>query len=213
MLLMILCLMLAAVLLRLLPRWRVLSLGLLLIAGLAGLVLLVRPPNLVTGLVPAFPVLIAVIFLRRDDLRRPLVQRLVGVVAIGTVGILATIYSDGGSTQWGGRFFHVLLPALVPLVVVGLDRARARCTSGEAVVAGVCLVVVALSLSVTALRANVAYREHFELLVGATEQALAEGPDASQQLVIYGPLATDGLSRGFWDERTTMDVLSQVTPG
>ena len=73
---------------------------------------------------------------------------------IGTVGILATQYSIGGGVEWGGRYFAVLLPVAVAVIVGGslgtiraaLPDARAR-SMVLAVAVAVTLVVAGLALS------------------------------------------------------------------
>ena len=196
---------LAAVILRFVPRFRALGLGLLAVGALSGVVLAIRPPYLITGLLPAFPLLVAVVFLGRTDLRRPSIARLTGIAVLSGAGILLTIYSDGGSTQWGGRFLHVLIPALVPLVVVGLDHARVRLEPREALFAAACVLVATASMTTVAVRANLSNRDRFERLVSETRSILSEGD--GRQLVIYAPLSSDGGSRGFWAERDEVAVL------
>lgn len=206
-LLAIIAVVVAAVALRLAPSFRLLPLALLVLAAPLALVAAWRSYGLVTGLLPAFPALAAIIFLTREDLLRAPVRRLVAVSVLAGGATVATIYSDGGSTQWGGRFFHVLLPALVPLTVLGLDRARQRLEPKEAAVAGVALAVVLVSLSAVALRANHSARGFFRVVVQATLEEVREG-DGTRQLVLYGGMLGDGTSRGLWEHREQVEVLN-----
>ena len=72
---------------------------------------------------------------------------------LGAVAILATQYSIGGGVEWGGRYFAVLLPVMVAVVVTGSVGSLRRCLSSEpwrraafgaAVVATVAVAVIAL---------------------------------------------------------------------
>ena len=45
-------------------------------------------------------------------------------VALFAAAVLATQYATGGSGEWGGRYFALSLPLLVPLLVIGLGRSH-----------------------------------------------------------------------------------------
>src|SRR5690606_4343285 len=102
---------------------------------------------LVSGLLGAFPVLAAVVLLKAEDLRTPLVAALLGTSVLTAVGITLTLYEGGGASEWGGRFYHLLLPLLCPVVVLALDRTRAHLPLAESRVLVVAVAVVALVVS------------------------------------------------------------------
>jgi len=56
-------------------------------------------------------------------------------LALATAAIIATQYSDGGGAQWGGRFFHILVPAALA-VAIARCRVPSRQTAAVIVVAG-----------------------------------------------------------------------------
>lgn len=72
------------------------------------------------GLAAAWPLLVvglALLAVRSS----PDERRLVGMMAIGSLGIIATQYDIGGAWNWGGRFVTATIPALVALVAVRVD--------------------------------------------------------------------------------------------
>ncbi len=96
------------------------------IAGYGLLMLVQRvvaPTEMVTGLVPAWPLIsIGVLACGRELWRS---QRLLAItVVITSGGVWATQYADGGSFQWGGRFLMVLAVPLAVVAAVGLSRLR-----------------------------------------------------------------------------------------
>jgi len=119
---------------------------------LLALRVLAEPHAIVPGLVFAFPLLlIGLALLRPHHLRLGdgRGQELLAAAALFAVVVLATQYSVGGTTEWGGRYFALALPLITPLLVaavldgaVSLDRVVARRWLGA---------VVALSLLVPVL--------------------------------------------------------------
>jgi hypothetical protein len=189
----------------------VLPIALLGLAGVAGIVTLFEPPQLINGLFAAAPVLaFGLVFLRRSDADNALLVRLVGVLAVATALLLATIYSNPGA-QWGGRFFHVLLPLLVPLTLLGLDRAFTPAPRVERSVGLVCLALATLALATLSLRANVHMRQVNRAVVAAVDVAVDRG-DASTTLILSSQLTTDGLTRAFWDDEHRQRLLSLPDP-
>jgi hypothetical protein len=76
----------------------------------------------VPGLVVAFPLLpVGLLSLRGDDLTPP--ARLLAVASgLFALGVAATQYAAGGGGGWGGRYFAIGLPLVVPVAAVGLRR-------------------------------------------------------------------------------------------
>ncbi|NNE74492.1 MAG: hypothetical protein HKN26_12570 [Acidimicrobiales bacterium] len=77
--------------------------------------------TVVPGLAMAFPLLpIGVVALRPRHVAKP-VGRIVALTSILFAGaVLLTQYDQGGTAEFGGRYFAVMLPALVPVLVVAL---------------------------------------------------------------------------------------------
>lgn len=209
-----LCVVLAVIALKVLPRLTILPVALLVLAAGAAVVRHLERPYLVTGLLAVFPVAVAVVLLTRDDLRRPLVVRLAGVSLLTAAGIALTTYAEGGSTEWGGRFFHVTLPLLCPLVVLGMDRARRALPRSEAIVAGSAVLVLLAANSALGLRLNLLYRNTSSDVVASSDAFAAGLPD--RPLVAYVSVTPAGTGRFFWQrftddaEQLTLSNLSQL---
>lgn len=169
--------------------------------------------TLITGLFAAFPLLLAgLIQLRRSDVLDPLVMRGLATALLATALIAATTYADGGAVTWGGRFYHLLLPLVIPLAVLGLRRAGDVLPRRAGVIALVLVLLISASTSVFALRAQVQLRS---TLGGVAEHTLdfAERHTTTQNpsdrpLIVVGLLYGDGTSRAFWDAGDRADVLA-----
>jgi hypothetical protein len=196
------CAVLAPLMLRLLPRRPVVSVALLWSAAIASVAHQWARTDLISGLFAAAPVVTTgILLLRRRDLQRRPVALLAVTSALTTAGILATTYSEGGVAEWGGRFFHVLLPVLVPLAVLGLDRGRAALPGQERRLATIALVVLTASTGVLAVRAMAQQRLGVERLVTATtarEQRLS--PAGERVPIVVSGFSGTGVSRFFLDE-------------
>ncbi|MFV0318606.1 MAG: hypothetical protein ACK5O2_16790 [Microthrixaceae bacterium] len=206
-LLILVCTVLGALTLRIRPTFSLLPLALWALAAAAGVLTALTGPSLISGLVPAFPLLVVpVLFTTRTDLGNPLFQRLAGVTVLVTIAIVFTTYADGGATQWGGRFYHVLIPLAVPLVLLGVTHALGKLEPSHARFAGACLVIVAVSISISALQANRSYRNRSRSVVTETI-AVARDWDDGRQIVLFGRNQGDGLSRTFWEQRDSYEIL------
>ena len=123
------CLIAGAVLLRRSPERSPLAVQLVVVGAALTVVRQFLPLGHVTGLVAAFPLLVmGLVQLRRADVASLTARVCLIASAVTASLVLATSYAIGGAAEWGGRFYHVLLPLLVPLVVIGaadaLDRLR-----------------------------------------------------------------------------------------
>ena len=165
----------AAVLLRRRPPPATAVVGLAWVAVAACAVRLVARPDLVPGLVPAFPLLVAgLVLLRWRDLADDVVALLVVAGGLVVVAVWATEYARGGGIEWGGRYFAVALPLLAPLAVLGLSRgvaAVAPARDRRALVGA--LVAVPVLLGLVAVRAHHTTHERTEDLLAAVEAAAA----------------------------------------
>lgn len=107
--------------------------------------------GLIPGLLPCTPVLAGLVGLDRNTVGSRTGSLLVSASTLYAAAITMTQYSNGGGATWGGRFFVVGLPLVVPLAVVGwaslVDRlddleARALRLVGAAVVLVVGLLAI-----------------------------------------------------------------------
>jgi len=115
-------------------------------AASAVVALLVAPANLVPGLLVACPVLAAgLCLLRRSTLERLAARFALGTCAVFAVMVAATQYSTGGSGEWGGRYFALGLPLIIPVVLVALADAGARLDRPTRHVAAAALAVCAVA--------------------------------------------------------------------
>lgn len=93
-------------------------------AGCAAAALVVIGPAVVVpGLLVAFPLLTAGLLV----LRRQLFRDVGAAIAMATsvvfaLAVIATQYSTGGAGEWGGRYFALAIPVVVPVVLLGLYR-------------------------------------------------------------------------------------------
>ena len=166
---------------------------------------------LMSGLLPAFPILVAaLILLSRSELRRTAVQRILGISVVAAILLVATIYSDGGAEQWGGRFFHPLLVPLMSVILLTLDRVRERFTATETRIMVGAFVVVSLSFGVIIVTWNDLGRRLTGIEVERTvDYALTHRTKATDRpLVMIALLDGSGLSRSYWNELDRIDLLA-----
>lgn len=139
--------------------------------------LVVDPTNVVPGLLVACPLVTAgLVVLRRTTLVSVVAQVCLGAFVVFALAVAATQYATGGSGEWGGRYFALGLPMLLPVVLLALaqlgDRlGRATRQAGLAALVVCCVAMTTMSLS--SLRA--AHRLTADLMVSADQAGLATG--------------------------------------
>jgi hypothetical protein len=127
-------------------------------AGAAVVALAVDPSNVVPGLLLAFPVATAGLLAVRRNLFGDVGAQAIGAIALlFALAVIATQYAVGGSGEWGGRYFALLVPAAVPLLLAAL-RAEGRSLAADvrravAVALVVCSAALAI-MAVASLRAQ-----------------------------------------------------------
>ena len=143
------------------------------VAGLAGVAaLLVGPPEVVPGLLVAFPVLTAgVLVLRRSHLRDPVVTLTVATSAVFAMGVVATQYATGGTGEWGGRYFALAVPIVVPSLLHGLRRHGRDLEPVVRRGAVAALAICSVSLATTAVLSLRSNHRYWAGLVGTIERA------------------------------------------
>ena len=87
----------------------------------------VRPDVLIPGLLVTVPVLWGLAGSSTVGPVPGLVDAPGGRCVVGAVAVIATQYSIGGGVEWGGRYFAVLLPVAVAVVVTGAVGTLRRC--------------------------------------------------------------------------------------
>ncbi len=146
------------------------------VAAAALAVRALRSDEMIPGLAMAAPVLVAgLCTIDRTTWSRGLSRTLLLAGAAFASAVIATQYWNGGSGEWGGRYFRLGLALVVPVLVVTL-RARLDAVSRPTarVVLGA-LVASALALST----AVVVYVHHSRDLLSTTIEAIhAEAADA-----------------------------------
>ena len=102
------------------------------------------PTSLLTGLVPAAPLLVLGVVVAWRRRREPSLAWLMAAMAGFASLVLATQYADGGGFQWGGRFFSALLVPAAAAAALGIgalveDRPLAvrRTTTGALAALGI----------------------------------------------------------------------------
>src|SRR5205085_8935669 len=119
------------------------------------LALLTGTTAIVPGLLVACPlVLVGLVSFRRagTDDGPPSSRRAASLAASTFAGfalaVIATQYATGGSGEWGGRYFAIGLPLLVPVCLLNLRRVGRKVSDGSRRVAAAALVVCTACLSV-----------------------------------------------------------------
>lgn len=160
------------------------------VAGAAAVAALaMEPTNVVPGLLVAFPLFTGgVLVLRRrlfDDVGLLVIGATAGLFALAVLG---TQYSEGGNAEWGGRYFALLVPAAVPLLLVAVQaQGRALAAMVRRGVA-VALVVCSLALSVMAVGGLRASNDAAAQTVARVEAAgRATGDPRPVVLTTWGP--------------------------
>lgn len=209
----ILSILIGAVGLRLLSRYRALPVIMFLLASLSSIGFLITNDSLIPGLIATTPLIIfAAVWLTRKDFKNPKV-RLLGIASLLCFGgLIATIHGDGGADQWGGRLFQVTLPLLLPLMVIGLHNAAKSMDGRHRIVSVASILVVVLSLSLSALIQNRRQRvniEEFRQMVVTTVEAVRrdQNIDPSRLLTFVTENQSSGTSRALWQDDVELRTL------
>lgn len=196
---------LAGLLARVMPRRPLLPVSLLVMAAVASAIQFTEDPLLIGGLLSAFPIVIlGWSALPATAWRDPRIVRMAAVIAVSIGGIAATTYGAGGIGQWGGRFYHLLLPIAAVPTVVGLLRFGRSFDGVARSVVAAAVVVLTLSFSLLAVRANVTSRDITrtlrEELASAAGWTDGDRTSGAPELTILSTTKPDGTGRIFWRE-------------
>lgn len=204
---------LAALATRLLPRLTAVPFVLMVFAPVAIVASLfwggVEGAALVTGLLPAFPALSAAILLvRRSNFGNVEFRRAVALALVVGSLLVGTIYDIGGATEWGGRYFHILLVPLIGPMIWIIDQRRTVFEPVERRVLFGCVGVLLLAPSLVGLNAIHTAKEQVAVEVEALAHVAAQVADGSEPpLAAVWRINRDGSSREFWELRDQVDVL------
>lgn len=117
------------------------------VAALAAAGVHLTEPDIVAGLVWAFPALWLLVGLGRAHLRDDVVGPGLAIAGVFAVAVLLTQYEVAGSgMEWGWRYFAVGLPALVPALAVGAERLRRAAGADRTLLVGLGAVAVTFLL-------------------------------------------------------------------
>lgn len=193
------CVILSAVLLRTLPRRPAVS-AMVLIGGSVALVAHhLEPQAPISGLVPtSLATAFGLLLLGSRDLRLSPIKLCLGSSALTTAGILWFAYGQGGAAEWGGRFYHVLVPLLSPVAITAILRRGARLERGPRWVIFGTLAVITASTTLAAGRSLITARDLNREIVRGTIALSSATPDLS--VVVAANVNPSGVSRLFWSE-------------
>ncbi len=140
--------------------------------------LLVAPTTLVPGLLVAFPLLTAaVVAMRRVLFREVAVMLAAGTSVFFALGVIATQYPSGGTGEWGGRYFALVIPVIVPVLLLALYRQAGALERAVRTGAIGALVVCSAASSVMAVSSIRDRHQWGERFLASVEQAqLVAGP-------------------------------------
>jgi hypothetical protein len=128
----------------------------------------------------AFPLAAAgLVLVRRRTLATTAARTAMGVFAVFALCVVASQYAVGGATEWGGRFFALGLPVVVPVLLLALKQA-----SLERWVVGT-LVVCSLAMSTLAVTSLRHQHRRLGQLV-AMAGTIQTGDDRPVMVATYG---------------------------
>jgi hypothetical protein len=199
-------------------------------AAVVGAVL--APDVVIPGLLVAFP-FVVVPLVWAPELWKVHDERVL-LVAFGAfaLAVLGTQYEQGGTAEWGGRYFAVGIPLLVPLILAVWNRLREAVGPETARFLGVCAVVVLVCSSLVAINSLRVAHQRTEAVVSGvidevTARAEAEDPVVASIAALIPRLSWDHLDEARWllvpeDDLTDLveraevaglEELFVVTPG
>jgi hypothetical protein len=131
----------------------------------------------VPGLLVAFPLFVAgLAALRRDTFTGMPARFLGGSFGLFAAGVLATQYSQGGGAEWGGRYFAIGLPLIVPVLLLALrdvGRRLDRRTARVALASAIAVSVASCALAIITVREE---HQAVDRVVAAVDQAAKQNP-------------------------------------
>lgn len=159
----------------------------------------------VPGLLVAFPLLpVGVILLRRPAWSDTTTRLVVGTAAVFCLAVLVTQYSIGGSMEWGGRYFHLALPVVVPVLLASIRAAGATLDRTTARLGATALAVVSAVLLVFSVGTVTRLHDATKPLVDGVI-ATAESTGQQRPIVVTN---MEALARLTWRQSTHARYLA-----
>lgn len=163
---------------------------------------LLSTPVGVPGLLPAFPVLfVGLALVGRRTVDGTEARLLLTVFALFALAVAAMQYAEGGSAEWGGRYFALGLPAIIPVAVLALARTSTVLDREHRRMAVAALAVSSLALTGAGLAALRSVHVRTDALIdGIVDVAAATGADPVVVTTVPAipRLAWDHLDEGRW---------------
>lgn len=150
----------------------------LVVSSLARLAVAPRTP--VPGLLMAFPLLWGGLLVLTIDAGATEWMCL-AVAGMFSGAVIATQYPVGGSLEWGGRYFALAIPVVVPAVIAAIRRAGLRLTADVRRLAAVAVVVPSVAMAVLAVWSLGDYHRDTGRLVALVD---ASGRGVSDPVVV-----------------------------
>jgi hypothetical protein len=186
--------------------------ALTLLAGAVSIV--VDGTSLVSGLLLVCPVLVGgAIVLRAGDLRGS-AGGLIGCGLIFGIGVLLVQYGAGGTGEWGGRYFVIGLPLVIPVVVIALRRetfSPGGAVAVPLVVAVVGLAAMCSASAVGTLRASHSLTEQVVTTVVETAAGTDPGDGGPPVVVATTPAVARLAWRDVPDGRWMLVMEDDIT--
>ena len=171
-------------------------------------------PQLVPGLVIAFPAAVWAVFgLDRTIFRTDLTLLLGSTAVLFALAVVMTQYAIGGGFEWGGRYFALALPCVTPIAALGLRglRHRADVATAKVCVAAVVIPTLVLAfLGIDAVRTNRADWNTFIGEVVAAADATDPGDGGKPVVITTEPEAPRAAWASFDDDRWLLVPDSEV---
>jgi len=126
----------------------------------------------VPGLLAAFPLLVAGLAALNKDTFAGAPARFLGATCgLFSAGVLATQYATGGGAEWGGRYFAIGLPLIVPVVLLALRNLGRRLDRTTARIGLASALAVSAAFSVLAIMTLRVEHEQTDRIVAAVDAA------------------------------------------
>lgn len=164
------------------------------------------PPDGVTGLLLATPVVVVgLVLVGNEEWHEPVQRSILATSGLLAVLVIATQDSAGGGIQWGGRYLMVAVPLLCTVALAAIRRQTARTPASGWLLGGVVVVAsIALSISgLVLLRTQHAEAVTFQATIGDFADNVATSDGSRPVLVSTGT----HLGRHMWRSVEEIDFL------
>lgn len=195
--------------------------ALLLVSSAAtSVALLIFNDQLISGLISAWPlVLFGIIWLKGDNIEGQIRLFFLLALLLNILVMSQLIYDDGGSTQWGGRLFQVMLPILIPLTVIGIVNFLSAIGEDQLKyqrLTVVLLVVISGTFGLSGLRVNGNLRSQTSIYAETISQEirrvksdlLSSDSTPRETVVIFNTVPATGNARVFWEKDRDLNLLN-----